>query len=261
MNTAKLRLDIVLVERGFCDSLRQAQAFVMDGKILVNDQKLTKPGTLVSQTCKIRVLGHVARYVSRAGDKLHSAWEQFQFEIKDRVALDIGLSTGGFTDFLRSQHVRCVFGVDVSYGIVDFQLRQWPGLLLLERTNARYVTPELLKQTAENSLYPNTYKEISLVVMDVSFISVTTIIPTILNLVQPYAEFVLLIKPQFEATLEELPEGGVIEDPDMRCTIVNRVKHKLQNLGLTLKQECASGVVGTKGNQEYFLWLTLNPKG
>jgi len=256
MNTQKIRLDALLIRRGYCDSERMAQALIMDGKVLVKDQKIVKPGTPVLETSPIRILGQTLRYVSRAGDKLHGAWEQFHFPIEDKVALDIGLSTGGFTDFLKQHGIRQVFGVDVSYGIVDFQLRQWPHLILLERTNARMLTKEPLSQAAYQAGFPGAEVDISLVVMDVSFISVLAIVPALLHLVRPETDFILLIKPQFEADSNDVPEGGVILDKTLQASIVERVKTSLCGMGLTWKGTCTSPVTGTKGNQEFFLWMT-----
>lgn len=256
MDTKKIRLDTLLIQRGYCDHEKQAQAFIMTGKVLINDQKITKPGTSVLQNAHIRILGQTLRYVSRAGDKLHGAWEAFGFDIHNRVALDIGISTGGFTDFLRKHNIQCVFGVDVSYGILDFQLRQWPGLILLERTNAKQLTSIQLKNASDLTPWNTAYEHINLVVMDVSFISVTSILPSIIPLVQPLTDFVILIKPQFEAFPNEIPEGGVISDSELQRTIVDRVKKQLEAMNFLIKGECKSPITGTKGNQEYFLWMT-----
>ena len=249
------RLDETLVDRGLCNSAQEAQSLIMQGKVLENDQKEFKSGTAVKPDAALRLLGDTCPYVSRAGLKLESAWKHFGFDIQNKVALDIGLSTGGFTDFLRQNEAKAVFGVDVGYGIVDYGLRQWDGLILLERTNARLLQHEDLKAAADLSFKSGLENEISLVVMDVSFISVMAILPYLLPCLQPGAELVIMIKPQFEAEEHEIEPGGVIANLDLRQTIVTRTRHVIEALGLEVLDLKDSDVSGQKKrNVETFLW-------
>jgi 23S rRNA (cytidine1920-2'-O)/16S rRNA (cytidine1409-2'-O)-methyltransferase len=227
----------------------------MQGKILVNDQKVQKAGTPTKDDAYIRVLGDTCPYVSRAGLKLESAWRHFQFDIEDKTALDIGLSTGGFTDFLKQHGAKAVFGVDVGYGIVDFTLRQWDKLILLERTNARLLTHTNLKAAADLAGLPGYEDDISLVVMDVSFISVLTILPALLECLNDGTDFVIMIKPQFEAEEHEVEPGGVVSDPETRQEIVTRTRDAISRLGLEVLDMKESDVSGQKKrNIETFLW-------
>lgn len=253
--SSSARLDETLLNRGLCDSLQEAQSLIMQGKVLVDDQKVHKAGTATKSSAHLRILGDACPYVSRAGLKLESAWKHFGFEIEGNVALDIGLSTGGFTDFLKQHDANAVFGVDVSYGIVDYSLRQWDGLILLERTNARLLKADDLKAAADLASKQGYDDKISLVVMDVSFISVLSILPTLLNILNSGTEFVIMIKPQFEAKEHEVEPGGIISDPDTRRAIVERVRQEIEGFGLSILGLKDSDVSGQKKrNIETFLW-------
>ncbi|MSR88072.1 MAG: TlyA family RNA methyltransferase [Candidatus Margulisbacteria bacterium] len=207
----------------------------------------------------------MTNYVSRGGDKLAGAHEIFKFDIQDKVALDVGVSTGGFMDFLLKNGARCAMGIDVGYGDVDYQLRIDPRVVLFERTNARLVTRDMLlthrgwkgKALKENAA--DLLSDISLVVMDVSFISILTILPAILPLISPSSALVLLVKPQFEAKREDVGPGGIIRDPAIHQSILDRIDTKVRDMGLTILGQCDSPILGTKGNKEFFLYLKKGP--
>lgn len=254
------RLDETLIDRGLCNSIQEAQSLIMQGKILVNELKQVKSGTQVKPDASLRLIGDTCPYVSRAGLKLESAWKQFGFDIEAKIAMDIGLSTGGFTDFLRQHKAKAVFGVDVGYGIVDYGLRQWDGLILLERTNARLLTPEHLKAASDRAGLYDYDTSISLVVMDVSFISVLAILPSLLPCLSDAAELVIMIKPQFEAQEHEIEPGGVISDPIIRAAIIQRTHDAIAALGLEVLGLKDSDISGQKKrNTETFLWARKGP--
>lgn len=259
MATKKIRLDHLLVEQQFAPTREKAQALIMCGLILVNDKKIDKSGQLVPEDALIRILGNAYPYVSRGGEKLEGAHQAFQFSIAGKTALDVGLSTGGFSDFLLQNQVEYLFGVDVGYGQTDLKVRNNPKLAILERSNARELTKDMLRGAAEKSLVPpEQVDQISLVVMDVSFISVTKVLPTIQTLTQPDTDYIVLIKPQFEAEKSQIGKGGIVKDADTQKEILDKVAEKLSSQFL-LMQSCYSPIKGTKGNQEYFFWLKNKP--
>jgi 23S rRNA (cytidine1920-2'-O)/16S rRNA (cytidine1409-2'-O)-methyltransferase len=242
---AKIRLDQHLVQAGFLPTREKAQAYILAGRVWVGDKKIDKCGTPVDPKDPIRVDLPTSQYVSRGGDKLAGAFSQFPVEILGKTALDVGISTGGFTDYLFQQGIKKVVGIDVGYGQVDYKIRMDPRLHLIERTNARHISAEMLAEYQS---------EIRLVVMDVSFISVTKILPNLAQLLHPDTDYIILIKPQFESQKSEIGKGGIIKDETIRQGILDRVTQELsphfQKLG-----ECNSPITGTKGNQEAFFWL------
>ncbi len=238
---------MVMLKRGLADTRNKAQALIMSGFVLVDDQKITKSGHMVADDADIRILREFPTYVSRGGDKLQGAWKAFQFLIEGRVCLDVGLSTGGFTDFLLRNGAKLVFGVDVAYGEVDFSLRNNSKVVLVERTNARTLTRAMLGREEAD--------DISLVVMDVSFISVTKVLPAIQKIARPDADYVILIKPQFEAEKGQVGKGGIIRDPAIHDQILKNVTEKLENLGFLVTKSCESPILGGKGNKEFFFLL------
>ena len=255
MSTKKIRLDHLLVEQQLASTREKAQALIMCGLILVNDKKIDKSGQLVPEDALIRILGNASPYVSRGGEKLEGAFQAFQFSIAGKTALDVGLSTGGFSDFLLQNQVKYLFGVDVGYGQTDLKVRNNPKLAILERTNARELNKQDLITAAQKSLVPsNQVENISLVVMDMSFISVTKVLPTIQTLAQPDTDYIVLIKPQFEAEKSQIGKGGIVKDPADQKAILDKVAEALSSHFLLI-QSCYSPIKGTKGNQEYFFWL------
>ena len=244
----KLRLDKLLVDRGQAASRERAQALILAGKVLVNDQKLDKAGAQVPGEALIRVLGDDLKYVSRGGLKLERALEHWKIAVDGRVCLDVGASTGGFTDCLLQHGAARVIAVDTGYGQMAFKLREDPRVRLLEKTNARYLSREVLGETVD------------LIVMDVSFISATLVLPSVVGAAFPHApldrqgrEVVVLAKPQFEAGREHVGKGGIVRDQAAQLAAVEKVKTCLQSLGCSRTSVIDSPILGAEGNREFLL--------
>ncbi len=253
--SSKIRLDKAVLEQFPTLTREKAQFVIMAGQVLVDDIKQDKCGTQVSTSATIRLLNDFPKYVSRGGNKIEGAFSEFDIDIAGKIAMDVGISTGGFTDYLFQNGIKSVFGIDVGYGQLDHKIRQNPNLFLLERTNARTYTPsDLEKATEKSPVFSEDRQHISLVVMDVSFISVTKVLPALIPFTLPETDFVILIKPQFEAERSEIGKGGIVKDPETQQLIINRVRETLSPL-FTCVKTCFSPITGTKGNQEYFFWL------
>jgi 23S rRNA (cytidine1920-2'-O)/16S rRNA (cytidine1409-2'-O)-methyltransferase len=245
----KLRLDKLLVERGLAASRERAQALVLAGKVLVDDQKLEKAGTQVASEAVIRLLGEDIKYVSRGGLKLERAFEHWQLKVDGKVCVDVGASTGGFTDCLLQHGAARVIAVDTGYGQMDFKLRQDHRVRLLEKCNARYVTREAIDATAD------------LVVMDVSFISATLVLPAVVHAAFPESiaerqgrQIVVLVKPQFEAGRKHVGKGGIVRDNAAQLAAVEKVMQSLLNLGCRKTDALESPILGAEGNREFLLY-------
>lgn len=250
----KIRLDKLLVERKLVPTVEKAQAMIMAGLVAVEGELVSIAGKPVLDSAAVTIQP-LPQFVSRGAEKLRGAFQAFQFLIQNCVAMDIGISTGGFTDFLLQHGAGRVFGVDVGYGQLDLKIRRDPRVVLLERTNARNLTKAALVHACrDNQAALADLDQIRLVVMDVSFISVTKILVAITPFVLQNCHFVVLIKPQFEAKREEVGKGGIIRDPALQLQIVDRVRAQLGGAFRVLGQ-CASPIQGTKGNQEYFIYL------
>jgi 23S rRNA (cytidine1920-2'-O)/16S rRNA (cytidine1409-2'-O)-methyltransferase len=215
----------------------------MAGEVLVDDAPISKPGTPVADDAVIRLRNTPMPYVSRGGLKLAGAFAAFDIPIAGKQALDVGISTGGFTDYLLQHSVATVTGVDVGYGQVDIRLQRDPRVTILERTNVRHLTRDQLPDG------------IGLVVMDLSFISVLAVLPYLRDLLGSGVDWVVLVKPQFEALPDQIGQGGIVRDDAVRRTILNMVKASLLSAGFSVLGETPSPITGTKGNQEVFLWL------
>ncbi|HEY9763254.1 MAG TPA: TlyA family RNA methyltransferase [Trichocoleus sp.] len=246
---AKQRLDTILVERGLCDSRQQAQRLIRAGEVQVDQAVVDKPGTVISEEATILVK-QKSPYVSRGGEKLVKALAEFQIPVVDRVCLDGGISTGGFTDCLLQRGAKQVYGIDVGYGQVAWKLRQDERLILRERTNLRHLTPEDLYQS--DQLRPD------LGVMDVSFISLTKVLPAFWALLSASREAVLLVKPQFEVGREKVGKKGVVRDAKDQAEAIWRVVQSSQDLGWCYQGLTWSPILGPAGNIEYLLWLKAN---
>lgn len=254
-NKKKIRLDLALVERGLFDSRQEAQTAIMDGAVIVNKVKCTKSGTSVSGNDSIELRPGFAkqRYVSRGGLKLEKAIEQFQINTKDRICLDIGASTGGFTDCLLKNDAAKVYAIDVGYGQLDWSLRTNPKVVVRERVNARYLIREELYGEEEGKLLN---EMADLAVIDCSFISLEKILPAIKELLKPErSEIVCLIKPQFEAGKDAVKKG-VVRNPKVHIEVLNRIANFVSNLNLQLTACTFSPIKGPKGNIEYLMLLT-----
>jgi len=258
----KTRLDKLLVERGLTSSRERAQALILAGKVLVNEQKIEKAGASIDSGSVLRLLGEELRYVSRGGLKLEKALEHWQIDLRDRVCLDIGASTGGFSDCMLQHGAARVIAVDTGYGQIDFQLRNDLRLRLLEKTNARYLKPSDLGEA------------IDFIAMDVSFISATLVLPAVIRATSSSARatgdtaqpinrhIVVLVKPQFEAGRELVGKGGIVRDDAAQQAAVAKVEATLLHLGCADAESIDSPILGGEGNREFLLHAALpNPLG
>jgi 23S rRNA (cytidine1920-2'-O)/16S rRNA (cytidine1409-2'-O)-methyltransferase len=242
----KTRLDKLLVDRGITPSRERAQALILAGKVLVNEQKIEKAGALVEPDCALRLLGEDLRYVSRGGLKLEKALEHWQIVLDGRVCLDIGASTGGFTDCMLQHGAARVIAVDTGYGQMNFRLREDPRVRLLEKTNARYLTQEQVGETVD------------FIAMDVSFISATLVLPAVVQATGlEVRQIVVLVKPQFEVGRELVGKGGIVHDESAQRAAVAKVEAVLRELGCARLQSIDSPILGMEGNREFLLYGEL----
>ncbi len=246
--TGKQRLDTLLVELNLCTSRQQAQRLIRAGEVMVNQQVIDKPGTEVDLGAQLQVKER-SPYVSRGGEKLAKALAVFPISVTGRICLDGGISTGGFTDCLLQAGAKLVYGIDVGYGQVDWRLRNDPRVILRERTNLRYLTKNALY--SENSPIPD------LGVADVSFISLTKVMPALWDLLQPPRELLLLVKPQFEVGRTRVGKKGVVRDPQAHGEAIFQVCLTGQELGWQYRGVTWSPITGPAGNIEYLLWLSM----
>ncbi|MFY9843476.1 MAG: TlyA family RNA methyltransferase [Terriglobales bacterium] len=254
----KIRLDKLLVDRGLAASRERAHALILAGKVLVNEQKIEKAGASIDARSNLRLLGADLRYVSRGGLKLEKALEHWQIDLQGKVCLDIGASTGGFSDCMLQHGGAKVIAVDTGYGQMDFGLRNDPRIRLLEKTNARYVTAADIGES------------IDFIAMDVSFISATQVLPAVIRAVSTGAgapssdsiaaaksesvrQIVVLVKPQFEVGRELVGKGGIVRDESAQLAAVNKVKVALAGLGCTGAEWIESPILGGEGNREFLL--------
>jgi 23S rRNA (cytidine1920-2'-O)/16S rRNA (cytidine1409-2'-O)-methyltransferase len=235
----------MLVDRGLVASRERAQALILAGKVLVNEQKIEKSGAQIDEASRIRLLGEDLKYVSRGGLKLERALDHWDIDVEGRTCLDVGASTGGFTDCLLQHGAARVIAIDTGYGQMDFKLRQDPRVRLLEKTNARYLTRETLGESAE------------FIAMDVSFISATLILPAIIFSAfgaDRRGQIVVLVKPQFEAGREHVGKGGIVRDADAQLASLEKVRAALTDLGVTKTDSIDSPILGAEGNREFLLY-------
>jgi 23S rRNA (cytidine1920-2'-O)/16S rRNA (cytidine1409-2'-O)-methyltransferase len=250
------RLDNLLVERGLFDSRQVAQAAIMGGAILVNGTKVTKSGTPVATDVKIEILSGFERpkYVSRGGTKLERALEVFQINLRDKVCLDVGASTGGFTDCMLKHGAKQVYSIDVGYGQLDWSLRSDGRVVVKERLNARYLD--------SGSFYEPGTEHASFAAIDVSFISLEKILPAVLSVLDPaHSEIVCLIKPQFEAGRNAVGKGGVVSSQDTQIDVIGKIITTAESLPLKACGLTYSPLKGPAGNIEYLLYLTTKGTG
>lgn len=255
------RLDKLLVERGLVASRERASAMVLAGRVLVNEQKLTKAGASVAEDCAIRLLGEDIPFVSRGGLKLQGALDRWGIVLTGRACADIGASTGGFTDCMLQRGAAAVIAVDTGYGQMAVPLRDDPRLCLLERTNARTLAAAQLA-TEYATLRASVIAApaaLSFFAMDVSFIGASLVLPAVLaalaSPVQTFAgEAVILVKPQFEAGREWVGKGGIVRDPEAYRIAIERVRETVNSLGARDTETAESPITGTEGNREFLLY-------
>ena len=253
MATERLRLDKALVERGLVASRERAQAMILAGRVLVNEQKVDKPGAAIAEGAAVRLLGEEMRYVSRGGLKLEAALVHWGIELAGRACLDVGASTGGFTDCMLQHGAVSVLAVDTGYGQIAQKLRSDARVSLMERTNARLLVPG----DTEKGLPAG----ITFIAMDVAFISATLVLPPVLECMKFYGaghsswtgECVVLIKPQFEAGRENVGKGGIVRDPAAHQLAIYRGVECVRELGGTALEVIDSPIHGMEGNKEFLL--------
>ena len=244
----KKRLDVLLVEQGYADTRSKAQAIIMSGLVYVDGQKADKPGISYEETVSIEVRTGACPYVSRGGLKLEKALRDFGVDPTGFVCSDSGASTGGFTDCLLQQGASKVFAIDVGYGQLDWKIRSDPRVVVMERTNVRYVTPEDLGEPLDLS------------VVDVSFISLRIVLPVIKTFLKPTGQVLCLIKPQFEAGKEKVGKKGVVRDPAVHREVLDNFVAMVHEIGFTIQGLTFSPVKGPEGNIEFLAHLTVEEK-
>jgi 23S rRNA (cytidine1920-2'-O)/16S rRNA (cytidine1409-2'-O)-methyltransferase len=247
----KTRIDLLLVERGLVSSRERARALILAGRVLASEQKIEKPGTSVPQDVPIRLLGEEHPYVSRGGVKLAAALEHWKIDVRGRTCLDIGASTGGFTDCLLQHGAAHVTAVDTGFGQIDMKLRNDPRVRLMERTNARLLTHGSLETSAQDQ---EKNQQKILLVMDVSFISATLLLGPVFAAAPALVEAVILVKPQFEAGREHVGKGGIVRDAAAHQLAIDRVANCVRSLGWEVVETIPSPITGAEGNHEFLLY-------
>lgn len=241
MAAKKIRLDQLIVERGTATTLEKARALIMARAVKVNDAYIDKAGTPVPVDADIKIKGENNPYVSRGGLKLAGALKEFQLTVEGMVALDVGASTGGFTDCLLQAGARKIYALDVAYGQLAWKLREDKRVVVIERTNCRYYDGADLDE------------KIDLAVMDTSFISLKIVIPAVLKFLDKGARMLALIKPQFEAKREEVGEGGIVRESSVQERVVQEIREFCESLNLETEGTCPSPILGPAGNREFFI--------
>jgi 23S rRNA (cytidine1920-2'-O)/16S rRNA (cytidine1409-2'-O)-methyltransferase len=254
----KERLDKILVSKGLVKSRETAKALIMEGKVFVDGEKVTKAGAMLPVTSNIYVKEPELPYVSRGGLKIEAALDFFTIEVKAKVIMDVGSSTGGFTDCLLKRGAVKIYCVDVGYGQLSWSLRKDPRVIPMERTNIRYLDKRI--ESRESKFMGQEFSDlikgkIDMAVIDVSFISLTKVVPAVLKFLKDEAEILALVKPQFEVGKGEVGKGGIVKDEEKRIHAVQSVQRDLENLGLITVGVFQSPISGQKGNIEYFLYM------
>ncbi len=243
----KMRLDILLVDRGLAQSRERARALILAGRVLVNEQKIDKPGTAIAGDAAIRLLGEDLPYVSRGGLKLAAALDHWKIAVEGRACLDVGASTGGFTDCLLQHGAIHVTAIDTGFGQIAMKLRNDPHVRLMERANARLLKPGSL---AADEGSP----DLTLLAMDVSFISATLVLPAVAAAAPSLQEAVILVKPQFEAGREYVGKGGIVRDEAAHELAIRKVADCVASLGWNAAGAIPSPITGVEGNKEFLLY-------
>jgi 23S rRNA (cytidine1920-2'-O)/16S rRNA (cytidine1409-2'-O)-methyltransferase len=249
----KSRIDLLLVDRNLVSSRERARALILAGRVLVNEQKVDKPGAAVASDATIRLLGEDMPYVSRGGIKLQTALDHWHIDVRGRACLDIGASTGGFTDCLLQRGAAHVTAVDTGFGQIAMKLRNDPRVRLVERTNARFLAPNALAEPGAPSL--------TLLVMDVSFISATLLLGPVFAAAPSLSEAIILVKPQFEAGRANIGKGGIVRDPEVHKFTVEKVAQAIVELGWQVVETIPSPITGAEGNVEFLLYAKRDSGG
>ena len=242
--TPKLRLDLLVVQKGFAPSRQRAQSLIMAGKVMVNDQLTDKPGRQVSVDDTISIIGKDLPFVSRGGLKLEKALKEFQVDVKGWTCIDVGASTGGFTDCLLQHGAKHVYAVDVGYGQLAWKLRTHPRVTVIERTNIRSLNISKIPSPAD------------LAVIDVSFISLQIVVPAVLKFLDTGASIIALIKPQFEIGKGKVGKGGVVRNPEHHQEVIETLTTFFTKSGLEIQSISPSPIKGPKGNIEFLIHMT-----
>ena len=245
----KQRLDKLMVERALTTSREKAQALIMAGQVVVGDHTVDKSGQQVAVDAEIRIKGGVLPYVSRGGLKLRKALDEFAVDVTGLVAIDVGASTGGFSDCLLQAGARKIFAVDVGYGQLAWKLQQDPRVVSMEKTNIRTLLPEQLDAVPD------------LAVIDASFISLAKVLPAVVAIVKPGGCVIALIKPQFEVGKGEVGKGGIVRDPAAHDKVIESVRQTAQEMGLAVGGLCESPITGADGNREFLILLNIPDAG
>ncbi len=239
----KLRIDKLLVERGLVESREKAVSMIMAGEVIINGKPILKPGTFVDEGCDIKIERKKPAYIGRGGIKLEGALDAFSIDVRGKVIMDVGASTGGFTHCLLMRGAERVYAIDVGYGQLAWVLRQDPRVVVMERTNIRYLPRERIKE------------EIHMATIDVSFISLEKVIPKVIEFLKKEGEIVALIKPQFEVGKGEVGKGGIVREIEKHIRVIERIKSFCTGLGLKVMGIVKSPIPGADGNTEYFIYL------
>ncbi len=242
MSDEKIRIDELIFLRGLSESRTKAQALILAGRVLCNGKEVLKPGEKVLSNAVIKIKENLP-YVSRGGLKLESAIKHFGISLEGKIAMDVGASTGGFTDCLLKHGAKKVYAIDVGYGILDVKLRNDERVVNIEKTNIKFLDREKVPD------------EIDIAVIDVSFISLTKVLPKVLEFLKKEAEIVALIKPQFELTPKEVGKGGIVRDEKLKKKAVEKIKAFASSLNLNIVGVIPSPITGKKGNQEFLIYL------
>lgn len=245
LNPEKERIDRLLVEKGFTDSRHKAQAIILEGRVFVDGQKIDKAGRLVKRDSAISISGEKDSYVSRGGLKLEAAIREFNIDVSGKTAMDVGASTGGFTDCLLRFGVKKVYAVDVGYGQLAWPLRKDPRVIPIERVNIRYMERSSVKE------------DIDIATVDTSFISLENVLPAVKNFLGTRGEILALIKPQFEVGRGEVGKGGIIREEGKRLRVLEKVRTLAEVLGFKVSGLMESPILGHKGNVEYLIYLKM----
>lgn len=247
----KVRLDKLLVERGLVPSRERAQRLILAGKVLVDEQRVDKAGAQIAADCAIRLLGLDLKYVSRGGLKLERALAHWSIPVKGKTCLDVGASTGGFTDCMLQHGAARVIAIDTGYGQMDFKLRQDERVRLLEKTNARYLTADAIGEPVD------------FIAIDVSFISATLVIPAIVASAFPSGtersgrSMVVLVKPQFEVGKDQVGKGGIVRDEKAQLAALDKVRRSIEDVGAAQIDSIESPILGAEGNREFLLYAVF----